>query len=271
MRIPRATYRIQFNPCFGFKEAKDIAPYLAALGISDLYASPIFKARRGSTHGYDVVDPTQLNPGLGTVSDFEELSEEIRNLGMGWLQDVVPNHMAFDQENQMLMDVLENGESSAYFHFFDIDWNHPSEGMKGRLLAPFLGSFYREALEEGEIKLTYDDTGFALNYYDLVFPLKIESYIRLLTQNLGILKKRLGGEHPDFVGFLGILDFLRTLPSGEAILERFEQTKLVKATLWKLYTQNKHIKRFIDANIKLFNGEKGNPESFNLLDDLISE
>ncbi|NIS72202.1 MAG: malto-oligosyltrehalose synthase [Proteobacteria bacterium] len=271
MRIPRATYRIQFNPSFGFKEAKDIAPYLAALGISDLYASPIFKARRGSAHGYDVVDPTQLNPGLGKVSDFEELSEEIRNLGMGWLQDVVPNHMAFDQENQMLMEVLEDGENSEYFHFFDIDWNHPSEGMKGRLLAPFLGRFYREALEEGEIKLTYDDTGFALSYYDLVFSLKIESYLRLLTQNLGILKKRLGGEHPDFVAFLGILDSLRTLPSGEAVLERFEQTKLVKATLWELYTQNKDIKRFIDATIRFFNGEKGNPESFNLLDDLISE
>ncbi|NIQ38136.1 MAG: malto-oligosyltrehalose synthase [Proteobacteria bacterium] len=271
MRIPRATYRIQFNPSFGFKEAKDIASYLAGLGISDLYASPIFKARTGSTHGYDVVDPTQLNPELGTVSDFEDLSEEIRNLGMGWLQDVIPNHMAFDQENQMLMDVLEKGETSEYFHFFDIDWNHPSEGMRGRLLAPFLGGFYRETLEEGEIKLTYDNTGFALNYYDLVFPLKIESYLRLLSQNVGALKERLGGDHPDVIDFLGILDLLKTLPAGEAILERFEQTKFIKAKLWELYTQSEAIKRLIDTNIRLFNGEKGKPESFNLLDDLISE
>jgi (1->4)-alpha-D-glucan 1-alpha-D-glucosylmutase len=155
MRIPVASYRIQFTPSFGFQEANKIFPYLAELGISDIYASPIFKARKGSLHGYDIVDPNRLNSELGTESDFERLIKELKTHGMGWLQDIVPNHMAFDHENQMLVDVLENGQSSQYFDFFDIEWDHPYESIKRRVLAPFLGRFYGESLEEGEIKLRY--------------------------------------------------------------------------------------------------------------------
>ena len=107
MHIPVASYRIQFNPAFGFQAAENIVSYLAELGISGLYASPIFKARKGSPHGYDVVDPNQLNPQLGTGSDFERLIREVKAHGMGWIQDIVPNHMAFDYENRMLVDVLE--------------------------------------------------------------------------------------------------------------------------------------------------------------------
>ena len=124
--------------------------YLADLGISDVYASPVFRARRGSLHGYDVVDPTQLNPELGSSSDFEALTREVRSHRMGWLQDIVPNHMALDPENLMLMDVFEHGSSSEYLGFFDIEWDHPYEGLKGRVLAPFLGSAYGEALEGGD-------------------------------------------------------------------------------------------------------------------------
>ncbi len=271
MRIPRATYRIQFSPSFGFNDAEKIIPYLAALGISDIYASPIFKARKGSLHGYDVVDPTQLNSELGAVYHFEKLSEELKTHGMGWLQDVVPNHMAFNQENYMLMDVLENGHGSEYSQFFDIDWNHPYEGIKGRLLAPFLGSFYGESLEEGEITLRYGHSGFTLNYYGLVLPLKIESYVHLLTYQLSGLRRKLGGDHPDFIKLLGILYVLKTLASREETEERQEQAKFVKTTLWELYRENSEINGFIDQNIGIFNGKKGNPESFSLLDDLLSD
>lgn len=144
-RVPLSTCRLQFTPSFGFKEARDIVEYLDSLGISDIYASPIFKAKKGSSHGYDVVDPNQLNPDLGTIAEFEELSREVKKYKMGWLQDVVPNHMAFDSENQMLMDVLENGQRSEYVDFFDIEWFHPYEPgttgapARGRVLAPFLG------------------------------------------------------------------------------------------------------------------------------------
>lgn len=271
MYIPTATYRIQFNRTSGFQKAKGIVSYLADLGVSDIYASPIFRARRGSLHGYDLVDPNHLNPELGTVADFDQLTDELKGHRMGWLQDVVPNHMAFDHENQMLMDVLENGQSSEFFHFFDIEWDHPREGMKGRLLAPFLGRFYGECLEEGEITLRYGPTGLAVKYYDLIFPLKIESYGSFFTHQLSRLKKRLGGDHPDFINLLGVLYVLRTLPSSEEVQERYEQTRFIKTTLWELYNKNEEIKRFVDENTRFFNGQKGNSESFDLLNNLLSE
>src|ERR1700758_1268445 len=142
MRIPEATYRLQLNSSFGFKEACKIIEYLSELGISSIYASPIFKARKGSLHGYDVVDPNEINPELGLIEDFRELVEELKNYEIGWVQDIVPNHMGYDSQNQILMDILENGKASSYLKFFDIEWNHPYESMKGRLLAPFLGRLY---------------------------------------------------------------------------------------------------------------------------------
>ena len=118
MNTPTATYRIQFNPSFGFQALKTIIPYLAELGISDIYASPVFKARAGSIHGYDVVDPNELNPEIGTEEEFAVLLEEVNRNGLGWIQDVVPNHMAYAFENKLLMDVLENGQGSKYFLVF---------------------------------------------------------------------------------------------------------------------------------------------------------
>ena len=118
MRIPIATYRIQFNPDFTFEAAQAIVPYLKSLGVSDLYASPIFKAREGSTHGYDVVDPRRINPELGDREAFETLVKALHKENMGWLQDIVPNHMAYDSANEFLMDVLEYGPNSDYYNFF---------------------------------------------------------------------------------------------------------------------------------------------------------
>jgi (1->4)-alpha-D-glucan 1-alpha-D-glucosylmutase len=270
MHTPTASYRLQLNPSFGFRAAKEIVSYLDGLGISEIYASPIFKARRGSTHGYDIVDSTQLNPELGSVSDFEELVQERTRRGIGWIQDVVPNHMAFDHDNHMLMEVLENGPC-PYFHFFDIEWNHVYESIRGRLLAPFLGRFYWESLENGEIQLRYHHAGFTINYYQLALPLKIESYLHVLTYQLGRLKRRLGGDHPDFVNFLGILYVLKTLSSEEDMGERYDQIKFIKTTLWELYAKNRDIHQFIDRNVEAFNGLKKSPESFNLLNDLLSE
>jgi (1->4)-alpha-D-glucan 1-alpha-D-glucosylmutase len=182
MRTPTATYRIQFNPRFGFRSAGEIVPYLSRLGISDIYASPVFHAKKGSEHGYDVVDPTRLNPELGSERDFELLTAERIDHHMGWLQDIVPNHMAFSHENRILMDLLESGRSSVFHNFFDIDWDHP--GMDGKVLAPFLGKFYGESLEGGEIRLGIDPEGLAVHYFDHRFPLRIDSYGDLLTHQL---------------------------------------------------------------------------------------
>jgi (1->4)-alpha-D-glucan 1-alpha-D-glucosylmutase len=272
MRIPEATYRLQFNPSFGFKEARKIIEYLSELGISSIYASPIFKPRKGSLHGYDIADPNKLNPELGSIEDFEELIKESKNYAMDWLQDIVPNHMTYCGENEMLMDILENGKASSYFKFFDIEWNHPYESMKGRLLAPFLGRLYGESLEDGEIQLKYDENGFTVNYYDLKFPIKIESYLNIITYRLNTLEKRLGEDHTDFIKLLGIFYSLKNLPAPrEDVIERRNQIRFIKRMLWELYTGNREVKGFIDENIKIFNGEKGNPESFSLIDSLHSE
>ncbi|HEY2923117.1 MAG TPA: malto-oligosyltrehalose synthase [Candidatus Binatia bacterium] len=271
MRIPLATYRIQFSPGFGFSAAKDIVPYLHELGISDIYASPIFQARKGSTHGYDVVDPTQINPELGTTEEFEALIEELRRYDMGWIQDIVPNHMAYDGQNRMLMDVLENGQSSAYFDYFDIDWNHPYEGIRAKILAPFLAEFYGECLENGEIRLHYDANGLSVSYFDLKLPITIESYGNVFTHGLAHLRRKLGGKHPDFVKLLGVLFVLKNLPPKEEIRERADQVVFTKSMLWELYTGCPEIKEFIDANVARYNGTKGDPASFDLLDQLLSE
>jgi (1->4)-alpha-D-glucan 1-alpha-D-glucosylmutase len=271
MQIPLATYRIQFHAEFNFDLANAIVPYLAELGISDLYASPIFTARAGSKHGYDFVNPRQINPELGGEAGFEALLANLEQHQIGWLQDVVPNHMAFNSQNNMLVDVLENGPDSQYHDFFDIDWNHPYEGIKGRLLAPFLGKFYGDCLESGELQLKYDQQGLSINYYDWKFPLRIESYSHVLMYDLARLREKLDRNHPNFVKLLGALYMLKYIPSDEERRERYDQILFVKRMLWELWNDSQEIKQFIEENIETFNGEPGNPESYNPLDALLSE
>ena len=255
MRIPTATYRIQFHSEFNFERAKEIVTYLADLGISDFYASPIFEACQGSTHGYDVVNPTILNPELGTESDFTDLIAEIHKYQMGWLQDIVPNHMAYDSQNLWLMDVLENGKDSDFFDFFDINWNQPYEEMHGRVLTPLLGDFYGNCLSRGEIKLDYNEHGLFVNYFDLELPVRIESYLTFITHNLGTLARQIGRQHPDFIKFLGILYLLKNIPEETKGKERYDQINFVKSLIWETYRQNPSVENFIQNNLKTFNGE----------------
>jgi (1->4)-alpha-D-glucan 1-alpha-D-glucosylmutase len=271
VRIPCATYRVQMHRGFGFRALGKILPFLAELGISDVYPSPIFKARAGSLHGYDVVNPGELNPELGGPPDFEELAAALRKRNMGWVQDIVPNHMAFDAQNRMLWDVLENGTRSPYFEFFDVLWDHPYASMKGRLLAPFLGKFYGESLEAGEIRILYDQDGFRIAYHHLFFPLKIESYTHVLTHGLETLKKKLGRHHPDFIKLLGILYVLKTLSSQEGEEEGYEQVSFIKNTLWEIYTGCDEIRALIDENLKRFNSPEDPRDRARRLDPLLSE
>lgn len=271
MKVPATTYRLQFTPQFGFTDAEAVLGYLRELGITDIYASPIFHARSGSMHGYDIVDPNRLNPELGSEADFTALIERARHCDFGWLQDIVPNHMAYDWQNRMLMDVLENGQASPFADFFDIDWNHPYENMKAKILAPFLGGFYGECLEKGEIILSYDQGGLSVGYFAMKFPLSIESYSEVLTQDLVGLRKRLGADDFDFIKFLGVLYALKNIAPKEESGERTDQIVFVKHMLWELYNSKGEIQEFIDTNINRFNGTPGVPESFNLLDRLLAQ
>lgn len=271
MRIPVATYRLQFNPDFGFSQAKELVDYLDQLGISDVYASPIFKSRSGSQHGYDVVDQNQINPELGGREQFDELIEELQERGMGWLQDIVPNHMAYDGENHYLMDVLEHGSESQYIDYFDIEWEHSYEDIQGKVLAPMLGDFYDRCLERGEIQLSYGADGLKVNYFALQFPVKIESYADFLTHEISWLRRQMGRQHPDYIRLVGILNTVKnTFPTLKGY-ERGVQANFEKQLLWELYESNSEIKVFIDQNIEAFNGQPGKPTSFDLLDRLLLE
>lgn len=182
MKIPSATYRLQFHSAFTFQDAQRILNYLHRLGISDVYASPVFKAVKGSTHGYDVTDPNALNPELGTEADYQSLMRDKERLGMGWLQDIVPNHTAFSADNAMLMDVLRQREKSPYYYFFDIEWNDLDPALNGKVLVPVLGTSLDEALKAGEIQVKADNDQLTLAYYDHRLPLNGESVHWLTSQ-----------------------------------------------------------------------------------------
>jgi (1->4)-alpha-D-glucan 1-alpha-D-glucosylmutase len=268
MNIPTATYRIQFNTAFGFRDAEALVPYLSDLGISHLYASPIFKARKGSPHGYDIIDPNELNPELGTFRDFESLMQTIGRFGMGWIQDIVPNHMAFDPQNKMLMDVLEKGPLSSYYRMFDIDWEAPCGGLGGRVLAPFLGRPYADCLEGGEVKVRLEESGLAMTVQGMRFPLRPDSYGRILGPVLDRLLER--ADEPGLADFRCLLLSLKThLDSGvEPICD--EDLQRLKQSLWRLYCGDEETRRLIDARLGEVNGQPGKPETLDLLDAILS-
>lgn len=176
MATPSSTYRIQLHKDFTFRELQRILDYLHTLGINTVYASPITQATPGSMHGYDVTDPHVINPELGTVDDLRSIIRELRKKDMYWLQDVVPNHMAFHPMNFRLMDVLERGDQSPYYRYFDIDWNHWHQDLKGKVMVPFLGDELQTCIAEGHIKLSFSDEGISVKCYDTAYPLSLSAY-----------------------------------------------------------------------------------------------
>jgi (1->4)-alpha-D-glucan 1-alpha-D-glucosylmutase len=179
MFLPTSTYRIQFNARFTFYHLAGIADYLEDLGVTAIYASPVLQPTRGSDHGYDGVNPANLNTELGTLQELATLSGLLRNKGIGWIQDIVPNHLAFNTENVWLRDVLERGISSSYAGHFDIDWDHPFYPQK--LMVPFLEKELRPCLEEKKIVLAFSDSGFSLNYADYSYPVNPDTYPYILS------------------------------------------------------------------------------------------
>lgn len=154
---PLATYRLQFRKEFTLRDARDLVSYLADLGISHVYASPFFKARAGSSHGYDIIDHNTLNPEVGGTNDFLDYCSVLKDHGMGQILDFVPNHMGIGQaDNAWWLDVLEWGTESPYAEYFDIDWLPAKPELRGKVLVPFLGDHYGKILEEGELKLDFD-------------------------------------------------------------------------------------------------------------------
>jgi (1->4)-alpha-D-glucan 1-alpha-D-glucosylmutase len=275
--IPTATYRLQFNRTFTFRDAAAIVPYLSELGISHVYASPYLRARPGSLHGYDIIDHNALNPEIGTEEDYEHFVSELHRHGMGQILDIVPNHMGvMGSDNAWWLDVLENGEASDFASFFDIDWDPIKDELQGKVLIPILADQYGDELEAGKLKLGFDgERGeFSLFYFQHRFPIDPRAYPSILEFDLERLKKSLGETDSEVLelqsiatGF-GHLPVRRGLNAEEQALRNREK-EVQKRRLAALCARSTAMKAFIEDNIKRLNGTPGEPRSFDPLHDLI--
>ncbi|QED37086.1 malto-oligosyltrehalose synthase [Antarcticibacterium arcticum] len=176
---PDTTYRLQLSPQFTFKDLDRILDYLDDLGISTIYSAPFFKASKGSMHGYDILDPFTINPEIGTLEEFKAIGDRMKKKEMTWIQDIVPNHMAFHPNNPWIKDIFELGPQSRFYNYFDIDW-----GFKdlNKVFTPFLGSSLEEALDQEELKLVFNEKGIFIEYFDAQYPVNIDTYITLLRE-----------------------------------------------------------------------------------------
>ena len=269
--IPSATYRVQLHAGFKFEQATDAVPYLHELGVSHLYTSPYLKAAAGSTHGYDVVDPTQLNPEIGTDAQHAQLCEALSARGMGHVLDVVPNHMGVeDPGNRWWRDVLEHGEASPHASTFDIEWQ-PANPQTGRqVLLPVLGDHYGKLLEAGELQLRFDAAQGRIEvaYWDHRFPLDPRSY----AQVLGAASLPGAGVPPHEVAELAsLVDAFGLLPAHDSDDPQLRATRLRDAPLHQrrladLATNHPWVQDWVQACLARVNGQPGDSASFDLLD-----
>ncbi|WP_232831050.1 malto-oligosyltrehalose synthase [Peristeroidobacter agariperforans] len=273
--IPRATYRLQFNHRFTFNDAARIVPYLARLGISHVYASPILKARPGSMHGYDVVDHSQLNPELGTREDFDRFVQQLHEHGLGLIVDIVPNHLGvMGNDNGWWLDVLENGPAARCAFHFDIDWRPNRGSMRDRILVPILGDAYGIVLERGELQIEFDATAgsFSVRYYDHRMPIDPREYPRVFPQP--IPEELLPQDDAHRADFESLLNSFSNLPprddtSTDAVAVRYRDKEAHKRRLARLIERSPEILRYINESVTRINGTPGQAESFDALDALL--
>jgi (1->4)-alpha-D-glucan 1-alpha-D-glucosylmutase len=275
VRTPVATYRIQLNQTFTFRTLESLAPYLHELGVSDCYCSPILTARAGSTHGYDICDHGRVNAEIGTDADLESLSTALHARGMGLIVDFVPNHMGIDpQTNAWWRDVLENGPSSPYARFFDIDWRPVKEELRDRVLLAILGDQYGQVLERGELQLVYDEGALSVKYFDRLLPINPRRTPLVLRPGIDALERELGAEHPDLRELGDVLSLLADMPAmtetaEPAIVERQRVKEDARKRLAALTSRSAAIRQHIESALETVNGQPGVPESFDPLHDLL--
>jgi len=274
-RIPLATYRLQFNRRFTFGDARAIVDYLHTLGITDCYASSYLMAVPGSPHGYDVADPTRLNPDIGDEASYDAWIEALQSHGMGHILDLVPNHMGIAKSaNPWWTDVLENGPSSRFAQFFDIEWHPVKDELADKVLIPILGDQYGEVLERQELRLEYQNGAFSARYYDERLPIAPDTFALILEDELdGWLL-----EHPgdDADELQSILTATRNLPDrhtrdASEIAIRAREKEVVKRRLAAVTDRSPEVNALIQRALVLFNGVAGQPRTFDALDRLLNE
>ena len=275
--VPCATYRLQFNADFTFADASKIIPYLHLLGISHIYASPFLKARAGSPHGYNIVDHNALNPEIGDAASFASYIKTLHQHGMGQLLDIVPNHMGVGgDDNAWWLDVLENGEASAYAMYFDIDWHPVNTAMHNKVLLPFLGDHYGTILERGELTLALDSGNgtFSIRYYEHLFPIDPRSYPRILGFHIESLEQQLKNNREAFNALVALIADCQSLPrrtelSAACRQKRRQAVAACKHRLAELCRYHPEIHVCLDENVKQLNGTPGQAGSFDPLHHLL--
>lgn len=272
-RWPCSTYRLQFNRSFTFKQASRIVPYLHELGITDCYASPYVKARPGSMHGYDISDHNSINPEIGSWEDYLELVKHLRDFGMGHIMDFIPNHMGIFN-NPWWTDVLENGPSSLYASFFDIDWQPVKPELRNKVLLPILEDQYGNVLQSGQLQLAYTQDGFRVLYHDHTLPVDPGTAVQILEPALNCLTSGAGPSDPDTLELQSIITACRNLPDRErtepeAVNERQREKEVIKKRLWQICSVNAQVKSAIDQEVKRCNGTPGDSASFDCLHSIL--
>jgi (1->4)-alpha-D-glucan 1-alpha-D-glucosylmutase len=272
--VPDSTYRLQMHAGFTFRDAERVVPYLAELGISHLYLSPVLAARPGSPHGYDVIDPTRLNPEIGTEADFRSLAAALRARGMGIVLDVVPNHMAVDPASPWWHDVFEHGPSSPYAGYFDIAWDDPPRpDLRGRVMLPLLGAPYYQVLESGELSLELVDGALEVRVNRSAFPVDPRTYDQVLRPAQDRLAGG-GGPVGPAAQVHSILAAVRHLPprtetDPERIREGRVESDVIKRRIAALAAADPAASAALRSAVEDFRATAGRPEAIDRLDALL--
>lgn len=256
-----ATYRVQLHPGLGFDEAAGLVTYLRDLGVSHLYTSPYLQAARGSTHGYDVVDPGRVNSELGGSEAHERMCGAFTGAGLGHMIDLVPNHMAIaGRQNPWWWDVLENGPSSRYATWFDVDWESSEERWPNKVLLPVLGDHYGRILEDGQIILSHDGGSFILYYHEHSFPLDPSSLAGIL-QNAA---ESCGSERLSFIASSHARLPRPTVTARESVEKRHRDKAVLARILTALCREDPAVSEAIDAEVARINSD---PDELDMLLD----
>ena len=275
MRIPSSTYRLQFNRTFTFNDARAIVPYLHELGISDCYASPYFQARAESLHGYDITDHNKLNAAIGTRAEYDAWIADLHAHEMGQVLDFVPNHMGIGEPlNQWWMDVLENGPSSIYAPYFDIEWHPLKSDLAEKVLLPILGDQYGRVLERGELKVQFEAGTFSLHYYEHELPIAPGTYRHILNLALEQLAPFKDEDfYAELQSVMTALEYLprRTETDQARIAERAREKEIIKKRLERRCLEAPEVQASILAAVAQINGTPGEPRSFDALDALLND
>jgi (1->4)-alpha-D-glucan 1-alpha-D-glucosylmutase len=276
-RIPSSTYRLQFNSEFTFRDAREVVDYLHALCISDCYASSYLRAVPGSRHGYDVADPTRLNPEVGNDEEYAAWVDALKGRGMSHMLDLVPNHMGIARSsNPWWMDVLENGPSSQFARFFDIEWRPVKDELADKVLIPILGDQYGVVLEDQHLKLAYRSGAFVVEYYDDWLPIAPDTFAHVIRRGFEALAAR--GDTIDQHAkdeLHSVATAAENLPprstrDPQLIAVRARDKEMLKRRLAALTEASDAARAFVDATLTRLNGVPGQPRSFDWLDELLN-